>query len=68
VNGYSAGYSPIAYENNLLPLKEQYGGQVRIGELAIEESVSKTIFGSNGGNEPKGRLLPCGIFARWSAK
>ena len=55
INGYSAGYSPIAYENNLLPLKEQYGGEVEIGELAIEESKSA-------------RLMPCGIFARWSAK
>jgi 23S rRNA (cytosine1962-C5)-methyltransferase len=61
VNGYSAGYSPIAYENNLLSLKEKFGGTIEIGELTIEES-----HGSNGGNEPQSRLLPCGIFARWA--
>lgn len=55
VNGYSAGYSAIAYENNLLSLKEQHGGRIEIGELTIAES----------GTAP--RLLPCGIFARWSA-
>ena len=53
INGYSAGYSAIAYENNLSPLKEKFGGEIEKGELAIEESGS-------------GRLLPAGIFARWS--
>ena len=61
INGYSAGYSAIAYENNLLPLKEKFGGEIEIGELAIEEK----LIGSNGGNDQK-RLLPCGIFARWA--
>lgn len=54
INGYSAGYSAIAYENNLLALKEKFGGELEIGELAIEEKDSK-------------RLLPAGIFARWQA-
>lgn len=53
INGYSAGYSPIAYENNLSPLAKKFGGEIEKGELAIEESES-------------GRLLPAGIFARWS--
>jgi 23S rRNA (cytosine1962-C5)-methyltransferase len=53
INGYASGYSPIAYQNNLLPLTEKFGGSIKTGELAIEESKS-------------GRLLPCGIFARWS--
>lgn len=53
INGYSAGYSAIAYGNNLLSFKEKFGGEIEKGELAIEES---------GG----GRLLPAGIFARWS--
>jgi 23S rRNA (cytosine1962-C5)-methyltransferase len=53
VNGYASGYSPIAYKNNLLSLTEKFGGEIEIGELAIEESKTK-------------RLLPCGIFARWS--
>ena len=58
VNGYSAGYSAIAYENNLLPLKERYGGEIEIGELAIEEKHTEKM---------PARLLPAGIFARWSA-
>lgn len=53
INGYASGYSPIAYQNNLLPLTEKFGGQIETGELSIEESKS-------------GRLLPCGIFARWT--
>jgi len=52
INGYSAGYSAIAYENNLQDLLGRCGGKIEIGELAIEESKS-------------GRLLPTGIFARW---
>jgi len=52
INGYASGYSAIAYENNLLPLLKKYGGEIERGEIAIEESKS-------------GRLLPCGIFARW---
>lgn len=57
INGYSAGYSAIAYENILLPLAEKYGGSIEIGELAIEE-LSAT--------KKPGRLLPAGICARWS--
>src|ERR1035437_546835 len=62
VNGYSAGYSAVAYQNILLDFvgknieqdKGNSKGKIEIGELAIEES-----------NEPR-RLLPAGIFARWS--
>jgi hypothetical protein len=53
INGYTAGYSAIAYENNLKDIMKEYKGQIEIGELTIEET----------GGE---RLLPCGIFARWS--
>lgn len=53
VNGYSAGYSAVAYKNSLLPLLKKYGGDIESGELTIEES--KTL-----------RLLPAGIFSRWS--
>jgi 23S rRNA (cytosine1962-C5)-methyltransferase len=56
INGYSAGYSAIAYENILLPLVEKHGGSIEIGELAIEETPSKG----------PARLLPAGICARWS--
>ncbi len=58
INGYSAGYSSIAYGNNLLALKEKFGGAIETGELTIQEK-------SAGANQ--GRLLPAGIFARWSA-
>src|SRR3989338_980338 len=59
INGYASGYSPLAYENNLLELVSKYGGEIESGELAIEEAS---------GNPRQGgasRLLPCGIFARW---
>ncbi len=56
INGYSAGYSAIAYENILLPLVEKYGGSIEIGELAISESKKDGL---------PTRFLPCGIFARW---
>lgn len=52
INGYSAGYSALAYKNNLAVLEKKFGGRIETGELAIEESNS-------------GRLLPAGIFARW---
>lgn len=54
INGYASGYSSIAYENNLKQLLHKFGGSFEKGELAIEESKS-------------GKLLPCGIFSRWSS-
>lgn len=51
INGYSAGYSALAYRNNLLDLEKKFGGKIEVGELTLEES--------------SGRLLPAGIFARW---
>jgi 23S rRNA (cytosine1962-C5)-methyltransferase len=62
INGYSAGYSALAYENNLLPLKEKFGGTIEVGELTIGEEDGK-----RGGEKGSQRLLPAGIFARWSA-
>ena len=53
VNGYSAGYSAVGYENALQPIVKTFGGVVEIGELTIAEKT--------------GRLLPAGIFARWSS-
>jgi 23S rRNA (cytosine1962-C5)-methyltransferase len=53
VNGYASGYSAVAYKNSLGDLMNTYGGGVEIGELTIAEKDSE-------------RLLPCGIFARWS--
>lgn len=52
INGYASGYSAIAYENNILNLKKKFGGKHEKGELTIQEK--------------SGRLLPCGIFARWN--
>ena len=52
INGYASGYSAVAYENNLLELENKFGGTLEKGEITIEEK--------------SGRLLPCGIFARWS--
>ena len=53
INGYASGYSSIAYENNLKDLLKEFKGETEIGELTIAESKGD-------------RLLPCGIFARWS--
>ncbi|HYF13417.1 MAG TPA: class I SAM-dependent methyltransferase [Candidatus Paceibacterota bacterium] len=53
VNGYAAGYSPLVFAYNLEMFKEKFGGDIEFGDLTIEESGS-------------GRLLPCGIFARWA--
>lgn len=53
INGYAAGYSSQAYYNALKPIIEIFDGKFEIGELTLEESKN-------------GRLLPCGIFVRWS--
>ena len=52
INGYTAGYSPIAYKNNLVDMMEGNIGTIEIGELVIKQTKSD-------------KLLPCGIFARW---
>jgi len=61
INGYSAGYSATAYGNNLASLTEKFGGIIETGELTIKES-------DNVNSKSSSRLLPAGIFARWSAK
>lgn len=58
INGYSAGYSAVAYENNLLSLVAAHGGLIETGELTIRESSQD--------KKMPARLLPAGIFARWS--
>ena len=60
INGYAAGYSPIAYANNLKALQEKFGGTIEAGELTIQEKAMPA------GRQGSGRLLPCGIFARWA--
>ncbi len=53
INGYAAGYSPLAYLNNVNALLPSYGVS-ECGELAVQHAHDD-------------RLLPCGIFARWRA-
>ena len=55
INGYAAGYSPLAFAYNLEPVVKKFGGDIEYGDLTIEEGGS-------------GRLLPAGIFARWQAQ
>jgi 23S rRNA (cytosine1962-C5)-methyltransferase len=52
LNGYASVYSAQTYRNLLENSFGDLGGKISFGEMSIEES--------------SGRLLPCGIFARWS--
>mgnify|MGYP001602124588 CR=1 FL=1 len=54
MNGYASGYSHYAFEHLLEPLLKTHGGSVEGGELTIQEKEST-------------RLLPAGIYARWTA-
>jgi 23S rRNA (cytosine1962-C5)-methyltransferase len=56
VNGYASGYSSTGYMNLIKPTLEKFGGTFESGELGIQES----------GDKP--RVLPCGIYARWSVE
>jgi len=51
LNGYAAGYSPVAYAQLLEQVKEKMKGITQYGELSLAESGSE-------------RLLPAGIYAR----
>ncbi len=53
VNGYTAGYSHLAFLNNMQDVEAAHGGSTESGELALPEKGT-------------GRLLPAGVFARWS--
>ncbi|HVV38815.1 MAG TPA: class I SAM-dependent methyltransferase [Candidatus Paceibacterota bacterium] len=54
MNGYAAGYSPLAFAYNLEPFTRKLGGEIEYGDLMIQEAKGE-------------RSLPCGIFARWRA-
>ena len=54
VNGYAAGYSPLAFAYNLESFVKKFGGSIEYGDLSIAEKGSD-------------RVLPAGIFARWRA-
>lgn len=56
LNGYAAGYSPTAYQNNMEVLVKKFGGVLESGELGIEEEKKSGY--------PQ-RILPCGIVSRW---
>ncbi|MSR70738.1 SAM-dependent methyltransferase [Candidatus Kaiserbacteria bacterium] len=53
INGYAAGYSPLAFAYNLENFEKKYGGSIEYGDLGLEQK--------------SGRILPAGIFARWKA-
>jgi 23S rRNA (cytosine1962-C5)-methyltransferase len=53
INAYAADMSSLVLENLISGTLKGLGGVVEAGELGIKESVS-------------GRILPAGIFARWS--
>jgi 23S rRNA (cytosine1962-C5)-methyltransferase len=52
ISGYAAGYSPLAFAYNLEGIQKKFGGTTECGDLGIEDV--------------HGRVLPCGIFGRWS--
>jgi|SRR3989344_638380 len=54
LNGYASGYSSITYSQMLSSATSGLSGKISYGELAIKES------------SVPGRLLPCGIYARFS--
>lgn len=68
INGYASGYSPIAYENSLRDMTKKWPGKIEIGELTTPERSGGALLSNtrsvNNNHTP--RLLPCGIFARWS--
>ena len=53
LNGYSSIYSDLTYKNLLSDITSGMEGELSSGQLVIKESSG-------------GRLLPVGIFARWS--
>ncbi len=53
LNGYASVYSSSTYAGLLSSVTAELEGQITSGELTIKETSS-------------GKLLPCGIFARWS--
>lgn len=60
INGYAAGYSPLAFAYNLETIQKKLGGEIEFGDLTIQEQNSDPSTGSG-----QARELPCGIFARW---
>lgn len=53
INAYTADLSPIVLERLMGDMTHEFGGSIESGELTLKESAS-------------GKLLPNGIFSRWS--
>lgn len=53
ISGYASGYSSLTYANALDSITKDFKGGIVHGELAIKEAETN-------------RLLPSGIFVRWS--
>ena len=53
INAYTADMSSLVLSNLLSGTVKDLGGTAEAGELGLKESIS-------------GRILPAGIFARWS--
>ena len=51
LNGYAAGYSSIAYSQNLQKLVNDRGGEIEYGELCIEQNLNEffKLVGDSGG-------------------
>lgn len=64
INGYAAGYSPLAFAYNLEQFEKKFGGSIEYGDLAIAESLGRSPATGEANSE---RILPAGIFARWKA-
>jgi 23S rRNA (cytosine1962-C5)-methyltransferase len=54
INGYSSGFSPVTYKNNLLFLKDKFSGSFEYGELLTEVSSNPD------------KKLSSGFVVRWS--
>jgi 23S rRNA (cytosine1962-C5)-methyltransferase len=63
INGYSAGYSPTSYCNNLFDFMRKYGGSIEAGELGmVEDQPLGPTSRTNLEDQP--RILPAGIYSR----
>ncbi len=55
INSYTSKLSPLAFGNLLGELLSGFGGKITVGELGLP-------------GERDGKILPCGVFARWEAE
>ncbi len=55
INSYTSKLSPLAFGNLLSGLLSGFGGKITVGELGLP-------------GERDGKILPCGVFARWESE